>query len=882
VVTVQELRQQIQTGRQSFTTAKTQIAEAKARIPKITQESLRKERGIASRLRREKIRKAKTELETAEEKLLEKEKKFEETASSIEQKISKAIEEARRKAELEARTIKGYHEQETEDQEEFTQEEIGEAFQQSIAPELLTEQQKQILRARKDFSDIVKEAELKNLEMERFEELGYKPEEAKALAEESIARGGFTPAPDVAEQMLRERDIIPPKPFIEKKIFGQKTIILPSRQQLEYGIRKFFGEVEKGFDVGLKEVGIPKRFKALKASIEPIDIKTLYYQKKLIRQPKKEYTITAGKIVATAGDIASWFSSIGYIRAPIFLGSVAERTIKKEPVSPLEYGFAGLMLTGAAIAGVRGLKAREPKTKIEIIKPAPIKKTPLLSYLYPKKIKIPKQKIPKARQIALKKVKKITKEEELLRKIRVGKIGILKTETALLQLKAQEAFFKVQKIPKARQIALKKVKELRELEKQKQLIEKAKLLRKEAIKPTAWQIGQIKTKIRTEPELFIPKARQITLKKITKLTEQEKLLKEAKRLRELSPFERLSKIEQKWIKGQIKTKIRTEPELFIPKARQIALGKFKQKQRILKPTKEGAKRLVQLRKAPPLIIKAIKIKPKKIEVWKPKEPEIPKGYIPKKVGGLILLQKVKQKPQLKTKVQFIQKQKLRTAEVKVKLKTKTKLIQKQKIKTIRIPALMFKQKQIQKQIFKTKQAQKQKLKQIQKLVQLQVPKLAFKQAQIYKFKQAQKQKQRLKQFQKQKTKLIQKLKSDLPEAKTELIQKEKKVLVRGFEVYVKRRGKWIKISRKALPKAIALRLGAEKVRQTLAATFKVTPTKKRVRPTRIRFKPSAKIFRSYKIVKGKKVPLTDVFIQRRGKRLSTFGEVREIQKAKWL
>ncbi len=109
------------------------------------------------------------------------------------------------------------------------------------------------------------------------------------------------------------------------------------------------------------------------------------------------------------------------------------------------------------------------------------------------------------------------------------------------------------------------------------------------------------------------------------------------------------------------------------------------------------------------------------------------------------------------------------------------------------------------------------------------------------------------------------------------ISEDGKFLTVGFDVYIKRKGKWIKISKKALTRAKALQLGARRTRETLAARFKIVKSKKPVEVTREVFKPSPEIFRAYKIVKGKKVPLRDEYIQKASKRLGTMGEVREIQ-----
>ena len=46
------------------------------------------------------------------------------------------------------------------------------------------------------------------------------------------------------------------------------------------------------------------------------------------------------------------------------------------------------------------------------------------------------------------------------------------------------------------------------------------------------------------------------------------------------------------------------------------------------------------------------------------------------------------------------------------------------------------------------------------------------------------------------------------------------------------------------------------------------------------FEPDKEVFRSYRIKKGKRKPLKDIYIERRSKRLSVFGEVQEIQLAR--
>ncbi len=111
------------------------------------------------------------------------------------------------------------------------------------------------------------------------------------------------------------------------------------------------------------------------------------------------------------------------------------------------------------------------------------------------------------------------------------------------------------------------------------------------------------------------------------------------------------------------------------------------------------------------------------------------------------------------------------------------------------------------------------------------------------------------------------------------IEVEPSVLVKGFDVFVKRKGKFVKVSTKALPKALALKLGATETKQTLAATFKLEPSQKRVKPSKQQFTLGQE-FRTFKVVKGKQIPLDNIFIQKRQFRLGTKSERKAIQRAK--
>lgn len=96
----------------------------------------------------------------------------------------------------------------------------------------------------------------------------------------------------------------------------------------------------------------------------------------------------------------------------------------------------------------------------------------------------------------------------------------------------------------------------------------------------------------------------------------------------------------------------------------------------------------------------------------------------------------------------------------------------------------------------------------------------------------------------------------------------------GFRTFVRSLGKikWLPGVRE---RGAALRIGQSKVLATAAATFGVRKTNKPVSKT-TNFIPSLKVFRSYRVQKGMKIPLNDVYIQRRGKRLVNPFEVADI------
>ena len=112
---------------------------------------------------------------------------------------------------------------------------------------------------------------------------------------------------------------------------------------------------------------------------------------------------------------------------------------------------------------------------------------------------------------------------------------------------------------------------------------------------------------------------------------------------------------------------------------------------------------------------------------------------------------------------------------------------------------------------------------------------------------------------------------------------EKLKVSRLYKLFLKRKGKYQAVN-KLLTKGEALELGAKITTSNLGATFKVAPTSKFTTRVSKQYQPSKEQFRTYRIVKGKRVALKDEFIQRASKRLSSKSEVSEIlrSKRKWI
>jgi hypothetical protein len=111
-------------------------------------------------------------------------------------------------------------------------------------------------------------------------------------------------------------------------------------------------------------------------------------------------------------------------------------------------------------------------------------------------------------------------------------------------------------------------------------------------------------------------------------------------------------------------------------------------------------------------------------------------------------------------------------------------------------------------------------------------------------------------------------------------QQEYKQGVQTYRVLIKRFGKWIIVG-EGLTKTEAIKVGRDNIKQGLGATFKIEKEVGKTKETGLSNMLDmnlGKEFRTYKVVKGRKIPLKDTFIQIKPMRLGTKGERREIQK----
>jgi len=748
----------------------------------------------------------------------------------------------------------------------------------------------------------IENVKLEKSEFERFKLAGFTEAQARLLAKESTVTQQ-TPTPERTEQILVKAGLTPPKDIV-----GKIGFVL---RQPELAIR---GALPK-IDTALTEAGVPATFRTtsivsptLPVSIgfvSPIGLQAL--------QPKdtvKVTDLTASETVDVGTFLIPIISSA---RAASFVGEVGGSLLQRLSAAereeragelvgfvserPVETGFATLLAFNPLISKIvsgtiskiktRGL-AREEKLVWEKGKPTD---RGILGDLYPQQIKT---------ELTEKELTSLVRSQAKKYNINYDRLKPIDREFLLGQVRARLRSIRPD-IPPVARTAIERAKEASR-------IEKAKAASPFSSIDKSFLAGQFGAKLRTLKPNIPPVARTAI--------ERAKEASRIEKAKAAKPQLAISEIDKAFFGGQLGTRLRKIPDVAktaIERTREAArIKKALLRGRIrpaniafekpVKPIQSAETILESLRKIredaniflkDQATKKLATAKTKEIIKIKFEEPKVPEGYIAKEVNGQILLQKVEQKAI--QKVQQVQK----TDQLQVYLQP-TETIEKvaeQQATKIRLnmfgttdseqPAqnvfTITKQDIGQAQAQKEGQKQKQRQKQETAKLTFQVPAFkvpAFKFETVEVTKQKQRQKQRTATAITTRQRILRRPPL-LPSKETRLEEKkESSIFVSGFDVYVKRRGKWIKVSREALTRAEAIKTGAGITKQTLAASFKIVGTKELVEKKDTAFTPSPTIFRSYRVSKGKRIPLGDTWIQKKGKRLGSFGEVSEIQRAR--
>jgi hypothetical protein len=107
-------------------------------------------------------------------------------------------------------------------------------------------------------------------------------------------------------------------------------------------------------------------------------------------------------------------------------------------------------------------------------------------------------------------------------------------------------------------------------------------------------------------------------------------------------------------------------------------------------------------------------------------------------------------------------------------------------------------------------------------------------------------------------------------------QKRKTPKIKGYVTYIKRYGQYKPLAG-VRPRGEAVRVGESVALRTLAASFRIRQAQNIEKPAygNLQYKPS-NVFRSYKIRRGKKIPLQNEWIQKAPERLKSRSEVTEL------
>ena len=336
-----------------------------------------------------------------------------------------------------------------------------------------------------------------------------------------------------------------------------------------------------------------------------------------------------------------------------------------------------------------------------------------------------------------------------------------------------------------------------------------------------------------------------------RLTQTKRIDAAVKKALSRKPSDIISKMDKDFLRGQVKARVRIQPEKLIPRVRQ---------------------RTLQLLKRPvPVKEKIVKITLKDMAVPKIRQLAL------KRLGFKIKVKPKAPRQVAKTFTRQIQSQVSKSIRQAQRQITKSILIPKQ---PTRIFAPIIFSRQIAAQELKSIQRQAQRPVQIsredispvitastptvprsiQEIIQVPVQITPPVERFVPRFKEEI---------------LPEEILADLPKLRAR-VKKIPAKKVTGYVPEGKSRGKWLRLSKLPLGKESAKDRGAFAIDNSTATTFRVRQVKaKKLGAVKRRgyFGSVRQKFRDYKIVKGKRVKLKDKYIERKGKpRIDTLGE----------
>jgi hypothetical protein len=461
-----------------------------------------------------------------------------------------------------------------------------------------------------------------------------------------------------------------------------------------------------------------------------------------------------------------------------------------------------------------------------------------------KAMKFPKKVVSKTVTPVRKKVSLIKGEMKIKKSIKKGYFKDLYKPRKKLSGAARRA------LKRERLLDVERARELRLQELRKTPIEKMKPQDREFV------LGQIRARLRTKPELY----RKLEVwdfekgKKITYNIPKKKVEISLEKAPKLEPIQKLAL--KRFKETQLKPKV-TPPKPIVKPPKKIL--RFDD---IFKPEPTKAKRFIKTGRGLLLQLEKPKVKVlEKAAKIKIEQPTNIRDMVisPEKFREILWTKPVLKIPDYQKKKFMLGLFPFEKEEEAQRARLRQKAFETQALKQPQLEAIVPSQKMIQPQAFGQPQSfvQPQLLAQVQFLAQPQV----LKQPQV------------MKPIVAVVTPVVK-----ISETEKKRRQRIKRELVRGFATLVKRRGKFFQFGR-VTTRGEAIRKGERYVRATLGATFKIIPRGHVYRVGRD-YKPSPKVFREYKIRRGRKIPLEETWIQKAKHRLSSPSEVREIQFAR--